>query len=64
MTQNRDYISYQDYEALVRRAQAERADYFIAVLSRAVRAIRAKFGKQDTAAAKPYGKGPLAGANA
>ena len=64
MTDNRNYLSYRDYEVLVRRAQAERAEYFLAVMSGAVRAIRAKFRKQDAADTKSYGKGPLAGANA
>jgi hypothetical protein len=64
MTDNRNYLSYRDYEVLVRRAQAERAEYFLAVVNSAVRAIRAKFGKRNATETKSYGKGPLAGANA
>jgi hypothetical protein len=64
MTENRNYLSYRDYEVLVRRAQAERAEYFLALVTRAVRALRAKFGKPAAGNDKPYGKGPLAGANA
>ena len=64
MAAKHDFLSYRDYEVLVRRAQAERAEYFLAVVTRAYRAIRAIFVKPKVADAESYGKGPLAGANA